>query len=165
MQGSLSSRARSSIIALFALAVFGVAGFGAYKGGQYQASADLAVSPSASAAAVPANSASVNTLQTTDETTVATPDNTAGATTGSPIEVADDIYTIASPVDPVAPKAFYQDIRYLILIGDALLVFILSIILIIRLVTKVAPEKNGEQGQGRGGKQVTVDELNMDIPL
>lgn len=148
MPGSLSSKARSSIIALFALTVFGVAGFGAYKGGQYQASADQAVNPSTNTLAVP------DALPTANETAVATPD-----------DIANDTYTIASPSKEVAPKAFYQDIRYLILIGDALLVFALSIVLIIRLVTKVAPEKPSGQDQSPGGKQVTVDELNMDIPL
>ena len=70
--------------------------------------------------------------------------------------------------DNTPSKPFFSDLRYLLLIGNGLILFTLLIVLVIRVITKLFAQPGMQQPIELAKKAdgpITVDQLDIDIPL
>lgn len=142
MVTSPSLKTRQTIVALFALTVFAAAGYGSYRAGQVKADAE----------------ATITSVITPPVTTIAVDEKQSGTATE----------TLISNHETPPAKPFYQDIRYIILMADAVLVLGLLMTLTFRLINRLIPSSTVILTDIKSKKRdhpPTVDELNMDIPL
>lgn len=115
------------------------------------------------------------TAEPTDANAATSTDSSAGhpeptiateVTDSADATVTTQLTTTATPTD--LNKPFYQDMRYLVLIVDGIIVISLIIALTLRLVSR-AVESAQPAGSGSTpatpNEHPTVDQLNVDIPL
>lgn len=195
MFSSLSHRDKVAVIGVFSIALFSMATI-AYQQKTAPIQASLAVhadpkninptkrlavatsedspAPSAQSAApvdLPAQTAEpsashfvspTSCTTTTDSSclaAVSTTTDTPSITPEIPIQIA---------AKSATTKPFYTDLRYILVMANGLVVFVLIVVLIIRLILKLFTQPGMQEPidlTKKPGGPVTVDQLDMDIPL
>jgi hypothetical protein len=173
---NLDKRAQIGIVGIFAVVAFTATGFVMYESAR-NLRADGEIDAPAVAQASPAADADTNLPATTASaspgTTTPSPSDDL---TGTVTEVSPDTTALLDPIDSPATSGTF-DYRYLILIVDAAVIAVLLAVFVIRLLLKILARSEAGAvpagvatatpvaGPANPNDPVTVDQLNIDIPL